>query len=145
LLPIVGAAALTAKTSTPSFAEVLGRRDVRPRDRLALALGVLLVVLGVLAVQAALGLTFDPRYRDFPFAPLTRAGARLVLGSGEGLWGGFGRPRAPGGKPAMAATLAATAIYVVFNESFANWQALWFAAGLIALALTLLQARAAPG
>jgi len=45
----------------------------------------------------------------------------------------------------MAATLAATAIYVVFNESFANWQALWFAAGLIALALTLLQARAAPG
>jgi exo-beta-1,3-glucanase (GH17 family) len=145
LLPIVGAAALAAKTGTPSFAEVLGRRDMRPRDRLAFALGVLLVVLGVLAVQAALGLAFDPRYRDFPFAPLTGAVAPLLLRSEEWTWGRIWRPKAPAAETAMAATLAAAAVYVVFNESFANWQALWFAAGLIALALTLLQARAAPG
>ena len=44
----------------------------------------------------------------------------------------------------MAATLAASAVYLVFNESFANWQALWFAAGLLALALTLLQVRDEP-
>jgi glucan 1,3-beta-glucosidase len=37
-----------------------------------------------------------------------------------------------------AATLALSAIYIVFNESFANWQALWFCAGLLALAVTLL-------
>ena len=36
-------------------------------------------------------------------------------------------------------------VYIAFNEGFANWQALWFCAGLIALALTLLQARGAPG
>jgi hypothetical protein len=35
----------------------------------------------------------------------------------------------------------AAAVYIVCNEGFANWQALWFCAGLIALALTLLQAR----
>ena len=27
----------------------------------------------LLAILAALGLVFDPRYRDFPFAPLTAA------------------------------------------------------------------------
>src|SRR5262249_60210051 len=55
LLPTVGAAALAAKTRTPSFAEVLGRRDVRPRDRLALAPGGVLVVLGGLAGRGRAG------------------------------------------------------------------------------------------
>jgi exo-beta-1,3-glucanase (GH17 family) len=140
LLPIVGAAALAAKTGTPTFAQILGRRGTRPVDPLALALGVLLVVLGVLAVQAALGLTFDPRYRDFPFAPLIGALAPLLRGGEWGWW-----PKAPAAETAMAATLAVTAVYIVFNEGFANWQALWFAVGLIAFALTLLRARAAPG
>ena len=51
----------------------------RPRDRLTLALGAILIVLVVLSVQAALGLVFDPRYRDFPFAPLTGAVVPLLL------------------------------------------------------------------
>ncbi len=58
---------------------MLGRAAQRPRDPLALVLGVLLIVLVVLAVQAALGLVFDPRYRDFPFAPLTGAVVPLLL------------------------------------------------------------------
>jgi exo-beta-1,3-glucanase (GH17 family) len=140
LLPIVGTAAWAAKTGTPTFAQILGRRGTRPADRLALTLGVLLVVLGVLAVQAALGLTFDPRYRDFPFAPLIGALAPLLRGGEWGSW-----PKAPAAETAMAATLAGAAVYIVFNEGFANWQALWFAIGLIAFALTLLRARAAPG
>ena len=41
--------------------------------------------------------------------------------------------------------LIASAIYIAFNEGLANWQALWFCAGALGLALTLLQARAAPG
>jgi hypothetical protein len=45
----------------------------------------------------------------------------------------------------MAATLAGAAVYIVLNEGLANWQALWFAAGLIALSLTLARARDAPG
>jgi hypothetical protein len=45
----------------------------------------------------------------------------------------------------MAVTLAVSAVYIVANESFANWQALWFAAALLVLALTLVQARDVPG
>jgi glucan 1,3-beta-glucosidase len=140
LAPIVGAAALAGGKRAPTFAEVIGRSDRRPRDRLVLALGLLLVALGVLAVQAALVLVFDPRYRDFPFAPLTGAVIPFVLLVGPWAW----RPKPPAAEAAMAATLVGAAIYVAFNEGIANWQALWFAASLAALALTLAQARDAP-
>jgi hypothetical protein len=55
----------------------------------------------------------------------------------------------PGGSRAMAETgaaavLALSAIYIVFNETFANWQSVWFCAGLIGLAVTLLLVRDAP-
>jgi glucan 1,3-beta-glucosidase len=141
LLPIVGAAAVSCGARVPSFAEILGRRPQRPGDRLTLLLGVLLIVLALLAVQAALGLVFDPRYRDFPFAPLTAAALPLLLLVPSARW----RPKAPAAETAMAATLAASAVYVAFNEGFANWQALWFSAGLLVFAFTLLQARDAPG
>ena len=45
----------------------------------------------------------------------------------------------------MAATLSAAAVYIAFNEGFANRQALWFSGYLLVLAFTLLQARDAPG
>jgi hypothetical protein len=51
----------------------------------------------------------------------------------------------PAAEKTMAVTLALSAVYIVGNESVANWQALWFSAGLLALALTLVQARDAPG
>ena len=44
----------------------------------------------------------------------------------------------------VTVALAAAAVYVAINESFANWQALWFSAGLLAFALTLLRAPDAP-
>jgi hypothetical protein len=55
----------------------------------------------------------------------------------------------PGGSPGAAEKLATivltvSAIYIAFNESFANWQAIWFCAGLLGLAFILLRARAAP-
>ena len=49
------------------------------RHPLALAVGVLLLALTVMAVQASLALAFDPRYRDFPFAPLTAAAVPFLL------------------------------------------------------------------
>jgi hypothetical protein len=52
--------------------------------------------------------------------------------------------KVPAAEMAMAATLAAAAVYIACNESFANWQALWFAGGLLAFALTLLRAPDAP-
>jgi glucan 1,3-beta-glucosidase len=137
--PVIAATALAAGTPMPSFAQLLGRGIARPRDPLVLALGVLLIGLALLSVQAALGLVFDPRYRDFPFAPLAGAAVPLLL-IGTWRW----PPKVPVAETVMAATLAAAALYLVVNESFANWQALWFAAGLIALAFTLLQVRGAP-
>jgi exo-beta-1,3-glucanase (GH17 family) len=150
--PVIGAAALASGTTAPTFAQILGRPGQRPRNAVALALGVLLIALAVLAVQAALGLVFDPRYRDFPFAPLTAATAPLLLvikrkpAIKAALLARWKRHlQAPAAESAVAATLAASAVYIVCNESFANWQAVWLSAALLALAFTLLQAQDAPG
>ena len=43
-----------------------------------------------------------------------------------------------------AATLALSAIYILFNETLADWQAVWFALALIVLAVTLVPVRGAP-
>jgi exo-beta-1,3-glucanase (GH17 family) len=144
--PIMAAAALASGARPPSFARILGRRAQRPHAGVALWLGIILIALAVLSVQAALGLVFDPRYRDFLFAPLTGAVVPFVLLSKRKLFPTWWRPMsAPAAETAMAVTLAASAVYIIANESLANWQALWFSAGLLALAFTLLQARDAPG
>jgi len=138
--PLVTAAALTSNITIPAFAQVLARAPDRLRDPLRLALGSVLVAIGVLALERALGLAFDPRYRDFAFAPLTAAVIPyLVLA--------FARP-SRGARGAaevvMAAALALCAVYIAVNESFANWQALWCCGALLALVFTLLRSRAAP-
>jgi glucan 1,3-beta-glucosidase len=136
--PIASAGALAAGAALPSFDAVLGRKAHRVRDPLALTLGFLFIALTVLAVQSALPLAFDPRYRDFPFAPLTAAALPFVLLS-----------RGAGPRP-LAETLAAVvllpcAVFIVWNETLANWQALWFAGAIALVAFSLLRARAAPG
>jgi exo-beta-1,3-glucanase (GH17 family) len=150
--PVIGAAALASGTSAPTFAQILGRAAQRPHNPVALALGALLIVLAILAVQAALGLVFDPRYRDFPFAALSGATAPLllVIKSKPAIKGALlarwkRHLQAPAAESAVAATLAASAVYIACNESFANWQAVWLSAALLALAFTLLQAQDAPG
>jgi exo-beta-1,3-glucanase (GH17 family) len=70
--PLLVAAALLRRTGAPAFADILARRAER-KDMLAVLLGTALIVLSVVAVQVALGLAFDPRYKDFPVAPLTAA------------------------------------------------------------------------
>src|SRR5947209_17287896 len=112
--PVIGAVALASGASALSFAQILGRAAQRPRDMVALSLGTLLLALAVLSVQAALGLVFDPRYRDFPFAPLTAATIPLLLATkgkpatkGALLARWKRRLRAPAAETAVAATLAA--------------------------------------
>jgi exo-beta-1,3-glucanase (GH17 family) len=143
--PLAGAGAVACGAPIPTFASVLGRRPrLAPLPRL---LALLLIALAVLAAQAALGLSFDPRYRDFPFAPLTSAAFPFLA---LALLRHFSS-RAPrkGTRPAaevvMAALLGLSAVYILVNETVANWQALWLCAGLAALALTLGLARDAPG
>src|SRR5438270_4742763 len=77
--PVVAAVALASGATAPSFAQILGRAAQRPPEVAAFDQGVLLIVLAVLSVQAALGLVFDPRYPDFPFAPLTISTVPLML------------------------------------------------------------------
>jgi glucan 1,3-beta-glucosidase len=139
--PVAGAAAMARTIDVPAFASVIGRRPDRVRDPLVLALGALLMALTVLGAQSALALSFDPRYRDFPFAPLTAAALPFLLLS----------LRAPvAGARALAETVAAVVLvlcagFIIWNETLANWQALWFAAALALLAFSLLRARVAPG
>jgi exo-beta-1,3-glucanase (GH17 family) len=139
--PVLCAAALAAGRPLPVFSSLLGGTGER-RDLLSWGLGATVIVLVLLAIQAALGLVFDPRYRDIPFAPLDAAVLPLLF-----LY--FSTPRAAG-SPATAERvagfmLALSAVYVVLNESLANWQAVLFCAGLLGLAFILVRARAAPG
>jgi glucan 1,3-beta-glucosidase len=143
--PIACAAAYAADRRQPSFAALLGRLG-RPTDALSVAFGVSLIALTLLSVLTALGLVFDPRYRDLPFAPQSGAViAFLVLM--------VSTPRksqlSTAGSRAVAETLAAavltvSAVYIAINETLANWQAVWLCAGLIGLAIILVRARNAP-
>ena len=102
-------------------------------------LGISLVVTTVIGAETALGFTFDPRYRDFPFASLTLAVvpfACLTL---------LNRPQAgvrPIAESVFAGLLVVAALYTGFNEGGANWQSLWTCAMYVLLALTLWRARA---
>jgi len=167
--PLIGAVALVRGASVPSFARLIGPAALRPTSVIEFALGLTWLALCALAAQVALGLVFDPRYKDFPFAPLTASAVPyLVLTLAD-----LNRPRRspdeakrnPGGptritlrsiratwvtsrgsaETAFAAVLGACAVYIVLNETVANWQALWFAAVLAGLAISLLQVRDAPG
>jgi exo-beta-1,3-glucanase (GH17 family) len=139
--PIVCAAAAAAGRPMPAFTALLAG-DGRRRDALGFALGATSMALMLLTVEAALGLVFDPRYRDIPFAPLTAATVPFFVLA-------FLAPRPGGARPAAervaAAVLAVSAGYIVFNESFANWQSVWFCAAALALAVTLTMVRDAPG
>jgi exo-beta-1,3-glucanase (GH17 family) len=133
--PVVAAAAFTQGAALPRFAQVLGGAGGQRPDQLPFALGLVFVVLCAMALQLALGLVFDPRYRDFPFTALTGAALPYLLLA-------FANPRDPGPRGTAeritAAVLALSAVYVVLNEGFANWQAVWFCATLAALVIILL-------
>jgi glucan 1,3-beta-glucosidase len=139
--PVLSAMTVAAGVEVPSFARVLGRRADRVEGWLAISLGLVLVALTLLAVQAALGLVFDPRYRDFPFAALIAAAVPFLVRKTS--WPQL-RSLRPCAETVAAAILALSAVYIVFNETLANWQALWFAAGVLVLAVSLLPEQAAP-
>jgi glucan 1,3-beta-glucosidase len=138
LIPPLAAMALMRGTGIAAFAQVLTRTEGK-RAGLVVVLGWLAAVVTVMAVQVALGLVFDPRYRDFPYAPLTAAVVPLTLVA-------LLCPKPEGERNAeriAGLTLALSAIYIAFNESFANWQSLWLCGLLLALGAILLR-RPAP-
>jgi glucan 1,3-beta-glucosidase len=138
--PVAGAAALMRGIPGPSFSQVLGHWKDRPPARVGWVLGVCWIVLCALATEVALGLAFDPRYRDFPFAPLGAAAAPFLIL--ELL--GAGARRRELAEIIMAAVLAASTAYIAWNEGPANWQSLCLCGVFAAIVITLLRPRAEP-
>src|SRR4029077_4590266 len=142
--PIVCADACAVGRALPTFPPVLaplaagvGSSGER-RGGLHWALGGIFIVLVLLALQAALGLVFDPRYRDFPFAPLTAAVVPFLVLT-------VAVPRHRGAR-AIAETVAGAALiacagYIAINESFANWQSVGFCTGVAGLSVILRRGR----
>ena len=140
--PVVFGAAIARGTPMPALSRVIGPAGWRSRDMLALAMGAVVIVTLLLAVQAALGLVFDPRYKDFPFAPLTAAVVPLLAHSLT-----EGRPQGRHGAAELAGAgiLALSVLYIVPDESLANWQSLWLCAAFAAMAISLVRVRDVPG
>ncbi|MFL9502783.1 beta-(1-6) glucans synthase, partial [Rhodopseudomonas palustris] len=140
LTPILGAHALMSGRPLPTFLDLFGPREDRSHSLATWALGLAVAVTVLIGAQTALGFTFDPRYRDFPFASLTMAVVPLFLlmllnRPQQGL-----RPIA---EASFAGLFAVCALYTVFNEGPKNWQSLWTCAVYAMLALTLWRARVA--
>ena len=140
--PLAGAAALTARIANPSFVHSIGAKEERAKGWLPLTLGLLFAASFVMAMLTALGFAFDPRYRDFPFAPLTAIAVPFLLVA-------FAVPRPKGKSRPLAETIGAAVLlgcgaFIVWNETLANWQALWTACTMALVAITLLRARAVP-
>jgi glucan 1,3-beta-glucosidase len=138
--PILCAIACAAGRSRPTFAAILSRSG-QARDGLGIALGVIFIALVLLSVETALGLVFDPRYRDIPFAPQSAGVAAFLV-----LMLSTARPagRRAAAETVAAAVLTLSAGYIAINETFANWQAIWLCGGFLVLALILARARDAP-
>jgi glucan 1,3-beta-glucosidase len=149
IAPLAAAAALAAGAARPSFAATLNRAPVTETGTKtatntwpARLVGWSAIALMLLSVQTGLGLVFDPRYRDLPFAPQSAATLGFAF---LALWAPRGTGARPVAERVAAAVLALCAVYIAINETFANWQALWLSGGLLVLAVTLLAARDAPG
>ena len=137
-VPLLAAFTLARGAPLPSLALALNPPLWRQTARNEVLLAILLAALVVAAIHVALGLVFDPRYKDFPFAALTgpvTALAVLVLATG----GGRANLSPPTGaaETTIAALLAGSALFITVNEGIANWQALWFASLLLVLSFTL--------
>ena len=143
LAPPSLSAAVMRGTPLPRFSSLLGPATGRIRDPLARLVGALMIATTLLALLTALGLVFDPRYQNFPFAPLSAAVLPFFMHSvtmprprGRQILSRFGAAEL-----AAAGVLALAALYIALNESFANWQSLWLCAALAALAFSLARVR----
>jgi glucan 1,3-beta-glucosidase len=136
--PVMSAALLRGMPA-PRFSALLGPAPQRLRDPLAISMVAVLIALTLLAISAALGLVFDPRYKDFPFAPMTAGALPFLLHTlavpAQGERGAA--------ELASAGLLALSACYIALDETFANWQSLWLCAALLALAFNLARVRGA--
>ena len=136
--PLLSTHALVSGRALPSFADVLGPSRGGTRSFVTKFLGITLIVTALIAVETALSLVFDGRWRDFPFAALTMAVVPLCALAFLNSPGSGTRPLA---EAVFAGLLAAASLYIIFNEGTHNWQALWTCAAYLVLGITLWRPR----
>ncbi len=136
--PLLSTNALISGHALPSFLEVLGPPKGRTQLFITNMLGITLVVTTLIAAQTALGLVFDARWRDFPFAALTMAVVPFCTVAFLNPSKSAARPLA---EAVFAGLFAAAALYIVLNEGPQNWQSLWTCAAFLALGITLWRPR----
>jgi glucan 1,3-beta-glucosidase len=140
VVPMAAAYALARGDRLAGLATALDPSHWRRRNHVEIVLAALLAATVAAAIYVALGLVFDPRYKDFPFAALLSPVIALAVIA-------FMSARAalkPGAAEiAAASVLTGSAVFIVANEGIANWQALLVGALLVLLASNAL--RAAPG
>ena len=140
LAPVTLSAATMRGMAMPPLSRLIGPRDQRSRDPLTILIGVTMVATLLVAIVTALGLVFDPRYRDIPFSPLTAAVVPFLTHS-------LVIPRPAGNRAvaelASAVLLTVSVPYIALNEGLLNWQSLWLCGALIALIVSLVRVRGA--
>jgi exo-beta-1,3-glucanase (GH17 family) len=135
-------AAIMRGIPLPRLSALLGPSSERSAEPLTRLVGAVLIAALLLAIMAALGLVFDPRYQSFPFAPLTAMAVPVLTHSVA-----VSQPRGARGMAELAGAilLALSVPYIVLNEGFENWQSLWVCATLAALSFSLARVRGAQG
>jgi hypothetical protein len=141
LVPIVAGIGVARSARLEGLAVALNTSLRRRSATLGFIIACLFAATLVAAIHVALGLVFDPRYKDFQFALLSGPIAALAIlalvskplrvATGVAEW-------------VTAALLTGTATFIIANEGIANWQALWLGGLLLALAFTALRSASSP-
>jgi exo-beta-1,3-glucanase (GH17 family) len=136
--PLLSSLALMSGRALPTFLELFCPSEEKPLPPSTMILGLTLTVTTVIAAETALGLVFDPRWRDFPFATLTMVavafGTLTLLNRRKS----DSRPLA---ETLFAGLFAAAALYILSNEGVHNWQSLWTSAAYFLFGISLWKVR----
>ena len=141
VVPMAAAYALARGERLAGFASALNPSQWRGSHLATVGMAALLAATVVAAIHVALGLSFDPRYKDFPVAALVGPVVGLAVLAG---FADKANPRPGVAEIAVSLLLASAALFIVANEGIANWQALLLGGLLLLLAATVLRAKAGP-
>jgi exo-beta-1,3-glucanase (GH17 family) len=141
IVPMIAAGAVARNAPLRNLAVALNAPLRRHANAWSVMLAILFAATLVAAIHVALGLVFDPRYKDFQLALLSGPVVALAI---VALLNEPMRPVTGVAEWVAACLLTGSALFVIFNEGIANWQALWFGGLLVVLALTALRTTPAP-
>jgi exo-beta-1,3-glucanase (GH17 family) len=136
IVPMIAAGAVARNAPLRNLAVALNAPLRRHANAWSVMLAILFAATLVAAIHVALGLVFDPRYKDFQLALLSGPVVALAI---VALLNEPMRPVTGVAEWVAACLLTGSALFVIFNEGIANWQALWFGGLLVVLALTALR------